>query len=254
MAKTTACQADVCCVNIIAHDQKSWSLPEYWTLNVLVVEDDPVIGKALRQGFVEAGSEWAWAKDGPRGLEMASSQQYDVIILDLMLPRLPGLDVLKKLAGTRDPVTGDPIDRAGLGRRSRSRTEFRRRRLFGQTVRFYRADGADRGRLPPHHHPARTGHPSARHHPRPDDAACTRGGIEVDLTPTEFSLLELLMRYAGQVVTRKMLCEHLWQSDWEGTTNVIEVHINRLRGKLDRKFGESMIQTVRGRGYAIPAA
>ena len=62
------------------------------------------------------------------------------------------------------------------------------------------------------------------------------------------------MRYAGQVVTRKMLCEHLWQSDWEGTTNVIEVHINRLRGKLDRKFGESMIQTVRGRGYAIPAA
>src|SRR5437660_549411 len=62
----------------------------------------------------------------------------------------------------------------------------------------------------------------------------TRGDVEVDLTPTEFSLLEMLMRYAGQVVTRKMVCEHLWESDWEGTTNVLEVHINRLRGKLQR--------------------
>jgi two-component system, OmpR family, response regulator len=82
----------------------------------------------------------------------------------------------------------------------------------------------------------------------------TRGGIEVVLTPTEFSLLELLMRYAGQVVTRKMLCEHLWESDWEGVTNVVEVHINRLRGKMDRGFDESLIQTVRGRGYILRAS
>ena len=82
----------------------------------------------------------------------------------------------------------------------------------------------------------------------------SRGGHEVDLTPTEFSLLELLMRYAGQVVTRRMLCEHLWEIDWEGATNVIEVHINRLRGKLDKGFDESVIQTVRGRGYALRAA
>jgi two-component system OmpR family response regulator len=81
----------------------------------------------------------------------------------------------------------------------------------------------------------------------------TREGREVELTPTEFSLLELLLRYAGQVVTRRMLCEHLWESDWEGTTNVIEVHINRLRGKLDKGFDESVIQTVRGRGYALRA-
>jgi two-component system OmpR family response regulator/two-component system copper resistance phosphate regulon response regulator CusR len=61
----------------------------------------------------------------------------------------------------------------------------------------------------------------------------------------------MLMRYAGQVVSRKMLCEHLWEADWEGTTNVIEVHINRLRGKLLRCCGEPLIETVRGRGYAI---
>ena len=78
-----------------------------------------------------------------------------------------------------------------------------------------------------------------------------RGDREIDLTPTEFSLLEYLMRFAGKVVTRKMLCEHVWDSDWDGTTNVIDVHINRLRGKVDRGFDYSLIQTVRGRGYAL---
>ena len=81
----------------------------------------------------------------------------------------------------------------------------------------------------------------------------SRGDTELNLTPTEFSVLEFLMRYAGQVVTRKMLCEHLWESDWEGVTNVVEVHINRLRGKIDRGYPEPLIQTVRGRGYVLRA-
>jgi two-component system OmpR family response regulator/two-component system copper resistance phosphate regulon response regulator CusR len=81
----------------------------------------------------------------------------------------------------------------------------------------------------------------------------TRGDSEINLTPTEFSLLEYLMRYAGQVVTRHMLCEHLWESDWEGVTNVVEVHINRLRGKVDRGFEVPLIHTVRGRGYLLKA-
>jgi two-component system OmpR family response regulator/two-component system copper resistance phosphate regulon response regulator CusR len=82
----------------------------------------------------------------------------------------------------------------------------------------------------------------------------TCAGLDVELTPTEFSILEMLMRHAGQVVTRKMLCESLWESDWEGTTNVIEVHINRLRAKLQRGVKESLIHTVRGRGYALRTA
>src|SRR5690606_21988634 len=80
-----------------------------------------------------------------------------------------------------------------------------------------------------------------------------RGDKEIELTPTEFSLLEFLMRHGGQVVTRGMLCEHLWDADWQGTTNVIEVHINRLRGKLNRGFDEPLIETIRGRGYALRA-
>jgi two-component system OmpR family response regulator/two-component system copper resistance phosphate regulon response regulator CusR len=81
-----------------------------------------------------------------------------------------------------------------------------------------------------------------------------RDTSEITLTPTEFSLLEFLMRYAGQVVTRKMLCEHLWEADWEGVTNVVEVHINRLRGKVDKGFDEPLIQTIRGRGYLLKAS
>ena len=82
----------------------------------------------------------------------------------------------------------------------------------------------------------------------------TREGKEIDLTPTEFSLLEFLMRNAGQVLTRKMICEHLWEADWEGVTNVIEVHVTRLRAKIDRGFDEPLLHTVRGRGYVLRAA
>jgi two-component system OmpR family response regulator/two-component system copper resistance phosphate regulon response regulator CusR len=79
----------------------------------------------------------------------------------------------------------------------------------------------------------------------------TQGGHNIDLTPTEFSIMEMLMRYAGQVVTRKMLCEHIWGFDWDGPTNVIEVHMNRVRGKIDRGRSQSRIRTIRGRGYAL---
>jgi two-component system OmpR family response regulator/two-component system copper resistance phosphate regulon response regulator CusR len=78
-----------------------------------------------------------------------------------------------------------------------------------------------------------------------------RDGREIDLSPTEFSVLEFLMRHNGQVVTRKMLNEHLWGEDWDGMTNVIDVHINRLRRKVDRGYDEPLIHTVRGRGYVL---
>ena len=78
-----------------------------------------------------------------------------------------------------------------------------------------------------------------------------RNGLDIDLTTTEYKLLEYLMRHSDQTVTRRMLCEHLWDANWEGVTNVIEVHINRLRAKIDRGFRMPLIQTVRGIGYAF---
>jgi two-component system OmpR family response regulator/two-component system copper resistance phosphate regulon response regulator CusR len=222
-------------------------------MQLLVVEDDPVVGKALRQGFAEADFECEWARDGEQGLELASSQQFDAIILDLLLPRRGGLDVLRELrrAGIQTPV----LLLTALGTVDE--------RVAGL------ATGADDYLVKPFAFPellARIKAVCRRSMTRPSPTLevgdiclnlasrrVTRGGVEINISPTEFSLLEFLMRHAGQVVTRKMLCEHIWYADWEGMTNVVEVHINRLRSKLDRGFPTSAIETIRGRGYAIRA-
>lgn len=222
-------------------------------LELLLIEDDPVLGRSLQKGLREFGWECALASDGARGLEAALSQQFDCIVLDIMLPHRSGWEVLRELRdqGQRTPV----VVLTALGSVDQRVTGLQ--------------NGADDYLVKPFEFPelvARIEAVCRRSGVRP--AAQLRSGDltldlttrrvrcgerEIDLTPTEFSLLELLMRHAGQVVTRKMLCEHLWESDWEGVTNVIEVHVNRLRGKLDKGLERSRIQTVRGRGYALRA-
>jgi len=220
---------------------------------ILIVEDDPVIGKAVQKGLNEAGLDCTWVKDGKEGLEHGMSQKFDVVVLDLLLPGESGMNILQKMrdAGIQTPVVvltalGSLDDRvAGLKR------------------------GADDYLVKPFEMPellARIEAVCRRASTKPSAVIeagdlvldlptrrVTSGGVEIELTPTEFSILEMLMRHAGQVVTRKMLCESLWESDWEGTTNVIEVHINRLRTKLQRGTKEPIIHTVRGRGYALRA-
>jgi two-component system OmpR family response regulator/two-component system copper resistance phosphate regulon response regulator CusR len=215
------------------------------------VEDDPVVGRALRQGFSEANFECEWVRDGERGLELAKTQQFDAIVLDLLLPGRGGLDVLREIraAGFQTPV----LLLTALGTVEE--------RVAGLTA------GADDYLVKPFAFSellARLKAVCRRSATRPSPVLevgdlclnlasrrVTRGGVEVIISPTEFSLLEFLMRHAGQVVTRKMLCEAIWYADWEGMTNVVEVHINRLRGKLDRGFEKSAIETIRGRGYVI---
>jgi two-component system OmpR family response regulator/two-component system copper resistance phosphate regulon response regulator CusR len=220
-------------------------------MQLLIVEDDAVIGRSLRRGLQEAGDDCVWARDGETGLELARGQKFDAIVLDIMLPKLDGLSLLRTLRqeGIQTPVVlltalGSVEERV-IGLKAgaddylikpfalaelKARLEALSRRLVTRAapvleVGSLRLDLSTRRVI--------------------------RGGREIDLTPTEFSLLELLMRHAGQVVTRKMLCEHLWESDWEGTTNVIEVHVTRMRSKLDKGHDQSIIQTVRGRGYVI---
>jgi two-component system, OmpR family, response regulator len=220
-------------------------------MNLLVVEDDPVVGKALRQGFAEANFECEWARDGEHGLELAKSQQFDAIILDLMLPRRAGLEVLGELRGASIHTPVLVLTAMGAVEE----------RVEGLT------SGADDYLVKPFAFPellARVRAVCRRIKARPSPILeagdlslnlatrrVTRGGAEVNLSPTEFSILELLLRHAGQVVTRRMLCEHIWYADWEGMTNVVEVHINRLRGKIDRGRETSAIETVRGRGYVV---
>ena len=220
-------------------------------MDILIVEDDPVIGKSVQKGLTEAGHSCAWVKDGPSGFEAASSQRHDVIILDLLLPDEPGLVVLEKLRkeGIQTPV----IALTALGSVEDRVTGLKK--------------GADDYLVKPFSLPellARIEAVCRRAVIKPSAAMelgdltldlstrrVTNKGMDIDLTPTEFSILEMLIRHAGQVVTRKMLCESLWESDWEGTTNVIEVHINRLRSKLQKSSKEPLIHTVRGRGYAL---
>ncbi len=220
-------------------------------MKLLIIEDDPVIGKTLAKGFEEAAHQCRWVRDGLAGLESARDEPFDAIILDILLPGRNGLDVLRELrgAGNRTPV----ILLTALG-------------TVEERVAGLRA-GADDYIVKPFAFAELTARLDAvcrRTSDRPSavvvagalnlDLATrrvTHAGKEIDLTPTEFSMLEFLIRHSGNVVTRKMLCEHLWEADWEGETNVIEVHINRLRGKLEKAGAGSLIQTVRGRGYVL---
>jgi two-component system OmpR family response regulator/two-component system copper resistance phosphate regulon response regulator CusR len=220
-------------------------------MNLLLVEDDALLGKSVQRGLSDAGHECDWATGGEEAVRRARSMPYDAIVLDLMLPDITGLQVLRRLRADKNetPVLvltalGSVDERVnGLNAGAddylvkpfafaelAARLEAMARRT-GKAIKTNLQDG-------PLTLDLRT-------------RRATRDDKEIELTPTEFSLLEFLMRNANQTVTRRMLCEHLWDANWEGVTNVIEVHINRLRAKVDRGFGEPLIHTVRGIGYAL---
>lgn len=220
-------------------------------MQLLIIEDDSVMGKALNQGLTEAGHQCRWIKDGKEALAQLQGANYDVVLLDIMLPGATGIELLKQIraSGNKTPVIlvtalGSVEERvAGLN----AGADDYLVKPFALAELSARIDAVCRrtnNRPPTTMHVADITLDLSTRRVR-------RGEQDIELTPMEFSLLELLMRYAGQVVTRKMLCEHLWEYDWEGTTNVIEVHINRLRNKLDKIIKTPLIQTVRGRGYAL---
>jgi two-component system OmpR family response regulator/two-component system copper resistance phosphate regulon response regulator CusR len=223
-------------------------------MHVLVVEDDGVLGKSLERGLAEHGYDCVWVRNGRKALECALAHQCDCIVLDRMLPDRPGLEVLREIRarGVQTPV----LVLTALGSVSD--------RVSGLEA------GADDYLVKPFAFAellARLAAISRRSRKRQSAQVMvgpltldlttrrvTRDGREISLTPTEFSLLEFLMRHEGQVVTRKMLCKHLWDEEWEGVTNVVEVHITRLRSKIDRDFDPPLLQTVRGRGYVLRSA
>jgi two-component system OmpR family response regulator/two-component system copper resistance phosphate regulon response regulator CusR len=220
-------------------------------MDLLLVEDDLVLGKALQRGLTEAGHRCCWERSGKRGLEQGMTQRYDAVVLDLMLPDMGGREVLSnwRSRGVCMPVLvltalgsiGNRVDGLNAGADDYLVKPFAFAELIARLQAVCRRSAS---------------RPSPQLQAGPltlnlANRRAMRGDVELNLTPTEFSLLELLMRHAGHVVTRKMLCEHLWESDWEGVTNIVEVHINRLRGKIDRPFDEPLIQTVRGRGYVL---
>ena len=221
-------------------------------MRILIVEDDRETAAYLAKALREAGHVPDHAADGALGAEMALAGDYDVLIVDRMLPKRDGLTVVEDLrkGGSDVPVLilsalGRVDDRV-KGLRSGgddylakpfafsellARIEvLARRRRAGEAEMSYRVGDLELDRL---------------------SHTVTRGGRQIPLQPREFRLLEYLMRHADKVVTRTMLLEHVWDYHFDPQTNVIDVHVSRLRSKIDRGFAPPLLHTVRGAGYMI---
>jgi two-component system OmpR family response regulator len=221
-------------------------------MRVLIIEDDRDAADYLAKAFREVGHVADLAPDGEDGLAMAQAGQYDVLIVDRMLPKRDGLSVIAALRaeGRDTPVLilsalGQVDDRV-KGLRAGgddylpkpyafaellARVEVLSRRRGGRAEEtMYKVGDLELDRL---------------------SHRVSRGGEEIVLQPREFRLLEYLMKHAGQVVTRTMLLENVWDYHFDPQTNVIDVHISRLRGKIDKGFAQPLLHTVRGAGYIV---
>jgi two-component system OmpR family response regulator len=222
-------------------------------MRVLVVEDDPDVGAYLVKGLKEQGHNVDLASDGKDGLFLANSENYDVMIIDRMLPALDGLTIVKSVraAGKTTPLLvlsalGDVNDRVE-GLRAGSDDYLVKPFAFSELL--ARLDAlVRRTRQSP------TSETTLRVADFELDLlnrSAKRGSKTIDLQPREYRLLEYLMNNAGRVVTRTMLLEQVWDYYFDPQTNVIDVHISRLRSKIDKGFDKSLLHTVRGAGYMI---
>jgi two-component system, OmpR family, response regulator len=223
-------------------------------MKILVVEDDRETATYLTKGLNESGYSVDSANDGREGLFFASSGDYDAIILDRMLPGMDGLAVLGALraAEIRTPALilsalGSVDDRV-KGLRAGGDDYLVKPFAFSELLARLEAL-LRRGAGPATATKLRVGDLELDLLTR----SVRRGGKSIDVLPREFQLLEYLMRNAGHVVTRTMLLEHVWDYHFDPQTNVIDVHMSRLRQKIDKRFDRPLLHTVRGAGYCLRA-
>ncbi len=223
-------------------------------MRILIVEDDVEAGAAMVRGLTEAGSDVVHAPDGVQGLKAAETGGFDVLVVDRMMPNMDGLTMVETLRrhGDQTPVLflsalGEIEDRV-TGLRAGGDDYLVKPYAFAELI--ARVEALARRR--------ETGAVATTL--RVGDLemdligrVVRRDGKEIDLQPREFQLLEFLMRHAGQSVTRTMLLEKVWEYHFDPQTNVIDVHISRLRSKIDKGFDRAMLQTVRGAGYRLEA-
>ena len=220
-------------------------------MRVLIVEDDLTIANFLVKGFKEGGFAVDHAADGETGAHMASTVPYDVAIVDLMLPKLDGLSLIQRLRDQRirTPViilsakhtVDDRVKGLESGGDDYLTKPFAFSELFARVQALIRrsSGAAEATRLV-------VGDLVMDLIAR----RVTRDGREIALRPREFALLEYLMRNAGRVVSKTMILSHVWDYTFDPGTNVVDVHVNRLRRKLEDRGLEEVIRTVRGSGYA----
>ncbi len=223
-------------------------------MRVLVVEDEPRLAKAIKRGLEDHGFAVDVAHDGQEGFTKARYDDYDAIVLDILLPTINGYKVAQRLRAeeiwtpilmlTAKEGEYDEADALDLGADDYLRKPFSWVVLIARLNALLRRQPTERPtelragdlRLDPG---KRTAH---------------RGHVELDLTPREFSLLEYLMRNTGQTVSKIDLLDHVWSDGFERDPNVVEVYIGYLRRKIDKPFDVPLIETVRGHGYRLADA
>jgi two-component system OmpR family response regulator len=221
-------------------------------MRILVVEDDPHIADFVQQGLEEAGYAVDHTADGEEGFRYALNQPYDAAVVDLMLPRRDGLDLIQSLRqrGVSTPVlilsakrsVDERVEGLQAGGDDYLTKPFAFAELLARVQALIRRGTGTT-------EPTRlTAGPLAL-----DllERTATRDGEAIDLQPREFSLLEYLMRHPGQVTSKTMILEHVWDFDFTPQTNVVEVLVHRLRSKVDEGFEPKLIHTVRGAGYVL---
>ncbi|HEB56313.1 MAG TPA: response regulator transcription factor [Gammaproteobacteria bacterium] len=226
-------------------------------MHILVIEDDIETANYISKGLKEHGHTVDQALDGKDGLFMALENNYDIIILDRMLPALDGLSILKTLRSSdrQTPVIilsalGEVDDRV-QGLKAGGDDYLVKPFAFSELL--ARIDALlRRGEIKPDIRLLKVADLEL------DRLTHTvkRAGKTINLQPREYLILEFLLQHAGQIVTRTMLLENVWDYHFDPQTNIIDVHISRLRNKIDRDFEPALLQTVRGAGYCLrePAA
>ncbi len=223
-------------------------------MRILVIEDDGEAAAFMARGLRGAGHTVDHALDGDQGLNMAEAGDYDAYVIDRMLPKVDGLSVLstRRIAGDETPALflsalGEVDDRvAGL----RAGGDDYLVKPYALQELLARVEALGRRRAPAH---VTTRYQVGDLEIDVLNRTARRADTKIDLQPREFRLLEYLMRHAGQVVTRTMLLENVWEYHFDPQTNVIDVHISRLRAKIDKDFDLPLLKTVRGAGYTISA-
>jgi len=220
-------------------------------MRVLVVEDDPGLAAVLLRGLAEAGFAVDSAVDGGTALWLGTEHEYDAVVLDLGLPDIDGLTVLSRLrAGgrwapvlvltARDTVT-DRVTGLDGGADDYLLKPFAFPELLARVRALVRRGARERPCV------LAVGDLALD----PATRQVRRGDVDIPLTATEFALLECLMRYPGQVLSRSRLIDHVWDMAFDKDSNVVDVYVGYLRGKVDRPFGRATIRTVRGAGYVL---
>jgi two-component system, OmpR family, response regulator len=228
----------------------SSSLP----MRILVVEDDEKIASFVVNGLKQSGFAVDRARDGEHGLDLASAVSYDAAVLDLMLPKLDGLSVLRSLRQRKISVpvlilsARASVDDRVLGLQSGGDDYLTKPFAFSELL--ARVQALIRRAI----------HSSEPSHLCVGDLKMDlftrevfREGQKIDLQSREFALLELLLSHAGRPVTKTMILEHVWDFSFDPQTNVVDVLVHRLRSKVDKGFAQKLIHTVRGVGYVAKA-